>query len=165
MLLESETLNALFLILDVILGLQRSLDGQTLDSLLLLYSLSSQLSFDMDKAIVKTFSFQEVIQVIRGRKRSLEGQTLNLMLLLYSLGSQLLFDMQKDIVKTFSFLEVIQVIRGRKRSLEGQTLNFFCYCIPWVPSFRLICIKPQLIYFLFVEVIRGHQSSLKFNLI
>ena len=61
--------------------------GQTLDLLLLLYSLDSLLSFDMHKAIVKTFSFLEVISVIRGRKRSLEGHTLYLLLLLCSLGS------------------------------------------------------------------------------
>ena len=30
-----------------------------------------------------------------------------------------------------------------------------CYSIPWVPSFRLVCIKPQLKYFLFVEVIKN----------
>ena len=41
--------------------------------LLLMHSLGSQLSFDLHKAIVKTFSFLEVIQVIRGRQRSLEG--------------------------------------------------------------------------------------------
>ena len=37
------------------------LDGQTLDSLMLLYSLGSYLLCDMHKAIVKTFSFLEVI--------------------------------------------------------------------------------------------------------
>ncbi len=72
--------------------------------LLLLYSLDSYLSFDMHKAIVKTFSF---LEVIRGRQRSLEGQTLDLLLLVYSWGSQLSFDMHQAIVKTFSFLEVI----------------------------------------------------------
>ena len=103
-------------VIQVIRGCQRSLEGQTLDLLLLLYSWGSKLSFDMHKAIVKTFSFLEVISVIRGRKRSLEGQTLYVLLLLYSLGSQLLFDMHKAIVKTFSFLEVIQVITGCQRS-------------------------------------------------
>ena len=63
--------------------------------LLLLYSLDSLLSFDMLKAIVKTFSFLEVISVIRGHKRALEGHTLYLLLLLYSLGSKLSFDMNK----------------------------------------------------------------------
>ena len=99
-------------------SLQRSSEGQTLDFLLLLYSLGFQLSFDMHKPIVKTFSIWRSFQVIRGRQRSSEGQT-DLLLLLYSLGFQLSFDMHKTIVKTFLFLEVIQVIRGRKRSLEG----------------------------------------------
>ena len=49
----------------------------------------------MHKAIVKTFSF---LEVIRGRQRSLEGQTLDLLLLVYSWGSQLSFDMHKAIV-------------------------------------------------------------------
>ena len=80
-------------VIQVIKGRKRSLEGQTLDLLLLVYSWGSQLSFDMHQAIVKTFSFLEVIQAIRGRKRSLEGQTLDLLLLLYSLGSQLQFDM------------------------------------------------------------------------
>ena len=66
------------------LGHLRSLLGQTLYLLLLLFSLDSYLSFDMHKAIVKTFSF---LEVIRGRQRSLEGQTLDLLLLLYSWGS------------------------------------------------------------------------------
>ena len=88
-----------------------------------MYSWGSQILIDMHKAIVKTFSFLEVIQVIRGRQRSVERQTLDSLLQLYSWDSQLSFDMHKAIVKTYTFLEVIQVIRGRKRSLEGQTLN------------------------------------------
>ena len=68
--------------------------GQTLDLLLLLYSLDSLLSFDMHKAIVKNFIFGGHF----GHSRSLEGHTLNLLLLLYSLGSQLSFDMHKAIV-------------------------------------------------------------------
>ena len=47
--------------IEVIRDHKRSLEGQTLDLLLLLYSLDSLLSFDMHKAIVKTFSFLEVI--------------------------------------------------------------------------------------------------------
>ena len=35
-----------------------------------------------------------------------------------------------------------------------------CYCIPWVPRFRLICIKPVKT-FSFLEVILGHKRSLK----
>ena len=139
-----------FSFLEVIRGRKRSLEGQTLDLLLLLYSWGSQLSFDMHKAIVKTFSF---LKVIRGRQRSLEGQTLDLLLLVYSWGSQLLFDMHQAIVKTFSFLEVIQVVRGHQKV---KLWILCCYCIPWVPSFRLMGIKPQLKYFLSVEVIRGH---------
>ena len=49
-----------FLFLEVILGRLRSLDGQTLDSLLLLYFLGSYLSFYMHKAIVKKILFLEV---------------------------------------------------------------------------------------------------------
>ena len=130
-----------------------------------MYSWGSQILIDMHKAIVKTFSFLEVIQVIRGRQRSVERQTLDLLLQLYSWGSQLSFDIHKAIVKTFSFLEVNQVIRGRQRSLEGQTMDFLLLLYSLGPGFRLICIKPQLKYFLFVEVIIGHQRSFKFNFI
>ena len=66
----------LFQVIQVIRGRWRSLEDQTLDLLLLLYSWGSQLQFDMHKVIVKTFSFLEVIQVIRGRNRSLEGRPL-----------------------------------------------------------------------------------------
>ena len=97
-------------VIQVIRGRQRSLDGQTLDSLLLLYSWGSYLLIDMHKAIVKTFL--EVIQVIRGRKRFLEGQTLDLLLLLYSLGSQRLVDTHKPIVEIFS------ICGGHQRSLD-----------------------------------------------
>ena len=58
----------------------------------------------------------------------------------------------------FSFLEVIQVIRGH---LKVKHWICCCYCIPGVPSFRLICIKPQLKHFHFwrsLEVVRGHQK-------
>ena len=75
-------------------------------------SLDSYLLFDMNEAIVKTFSFLEVIQAIRGCQRSLEGQTLDLLLLLDSLGSQLSFDMYKAIIETFS------ICGGHQRSLE-----------------------------------------------
>ena len=121
--------------------------------------------FDMHKAIVKTFSFLEVIQVIRGRKRSLEGQTLDLSLLMDSLGSQLSFDMHKAIVKRFSFLEVIQVIRGQQNVKHWIRC---CNCIPGIPSFLLICIKPQLKHFHYwrsfwslevVEVIRRPNTG------
>ena len=73
---------------------------------------------------------------------------------------QLSFDMHKAIVEIFSFLEVIQVIRGRKRSLEGQTLDLLLAATVFLgfPSFRLICIKSQLKYFLLLR-------SLKFNFI
>ena len=50
----------------VIRGRKRSLEGQTLDLLPLLYSLGSQLSFDMYKAIVEIFS------ICGGHQRSLE---------------------------------------------------------------------------------------------
>ena len=79
------------------------LESQTLDALLLLYSLGSYLSFDMHKAIVKTFLF---LEVILGRLRSLNGQTLDSLLLLYFLGSYLSFYMHKAIVKKILFLEV-----------------------------------------------------------
>ena len=38
---------------------------------------------------------------------------------------------------------------------------FCCFCIPWVPSFCLIRIKPQFKFFLFCLVILGHQGSLE----
>ena len=100
------------------LGHQRSVERQTLYLLLLLYSLGFQISFDMHKALAKTFSFLEVIQVIRGRKRSLEGQILDLLLLLYSLGSQLSFDMHKAIVEIFS------ICGGHQRSLKFNFILF-----------------------------------------
>ena len=53
-------------VISVIRGRKRSLEGHTLDSLLLLYSWGSQLLIDMHKGIVETFSFLEVIQVIIG---------------------------------------------------------------------------------------------------
>ena len=43
-------------VIQVIRGRKRSLEDPTLDLLLLLYSLDSQLSFDMHKAIVELFS-------------------------------------------------------------------------------------------------------------
>ena len=56
-------------VIQVIRGRKRSLEGQTLDSLLVLDSWGSQLLIDMHKAIVTTFSFLKVIQVIRGHKK------------------------------------------------------------------------------------------------
>ena len=57
-----------------------------------------------------------------------------------------------------------QAFFSRKNKNKNMTfITNYYYCIPWVPSFRLI--KPQLKYFQFVEVIRGHQRLLKFNLI
>ena len=55
----------------------------------------------------------------------------------------------------------LQVIRGHQKVKHWICC---CYCIPWVPSFRLICIKPQLKHFHFwrsfgsLEVVRGHQK-------
>ena len=52
-----------------------------------------------------------------------------------------------------------QVTRGQQK-----VKHFICcyYCIPWVPSFRLICIKPWLKIFSFlvvIQVIRGQQNG------
>ena len=63
--------------------------------------------------------------------------------------------------KKFSFLEVIQVIQGHYQ--VKHCICCYC-CIPWIPIFRLICIKPQLKHFHFwrsfrsLEVVRGHQK-------
>ena len=127
-----------------------------MDQLLLLYSWGSQLLIDMHKTIIKTFSF---LEVITGRQRPLEGQTLDLLLLLHSWGSQLSFDMHKAIVKHFHFrrsLRSLEIIRGHQKVKHWICC---CYCIPWVSSFHLICIKPQLNIFI-LEVILGHQRSL-----
>ena len=98
---------------------------------------------------------------------SLEGQTLYFLLLLYSLGSQLSFDMIKLQLNIFIFEGHL----GHQRSVEvsrgQQNVNYWircCSCIPGVPSFRLICIKPQSKHFHFLrsfrslEVVRGHQK-------
>ena len=61
-------------------------------------------------------------------------------------------------VQTFSFWRSFQVIRGHQMVKHWIRC---CYCISWVPSFRLICIKPQLKKFSFwrsFQVIRGHQK-------
>ena len=125
---------------------------------MLLYSWGSQLLIDMHKTIIKTFSF---LEVITGRQRPLEGQTLDLLLLLHSWGSQLSFDMHKAIVKHFHFrrsLRSLEIIRGHQKAKHWICC---CYCIPGVPSFCLICIKPQFKHFHFwrsLEVVRGHQK-------
>ena len=83
-------------------------------------------------------------------------QLLLSVMLLYSLGSQLLIYLHKALVQTFSFKKSFYDIRGHQMVKHWICC---CYYISWVPSFRLICIKPQLKYFLFVEVIqviRGH---------
>ena len=125
---------------------------------MLLYSLGSYLSFDMPKAIVKTFLFWRSFQVIRSRLRSLEGQTLDSLLLLYSWGFQLLIDMHKNIVKTFSFQGVIQVVRGRKRSLEGQTLDFLLLLYSLGPQLSFDVHKAIVEIF---SISGGHQRSLE----
>ena len=69
--------------------------------------------------------------------------------------------MHKAIVQIFSFLEVIQVIKGHQKVKHWICC---CYCIPGVPSFRLICIKPQLKHFHLwrsfrsLEIVRSHQK-------
>ena len=136
----------------------RSLDGQTLDSLLLRYFLGSYLLFDMHKAIVKTFLFWRSFQVIRGRWRSLESQTLDSLLLLYSWSSQFLIDMHKAIVERFLFLEVIQVIRGRKRSLEGQTLDLL---LPLYSLSSQLSFDMHNAIFEIFSICGGHKRSLE----
>ena len=75
-------------------------------------------------------------------------------------GSQCLFDMPKAIFKTNS-LRLLQVVRGHQKVKHWISC---CYCIPGVPNFYLIYIKPQLKHFYFggnfrsLEVIIGHQK-------
>ena len=128
--------------------------------LLLLYSWGSQPLIDMHKAIVKHFHFWRSFRSLKVVK----GQTLDLLLVLYSLGSQLSLICIKPLLKHFQFwrsfrsLEVVGVHQKVKHWI------YCCYCIPWVPSFRLKCIKPQLKHFYFgdhfrpLEVVRGHQK-------
>ena len=62
--------------------------------------------------------------------------------------------MHKAIVKTFLFWRSFQVMKGHQK-FKHQICC--CYCIPWVSSFHLICLKPQLKHFRF----GGHQRSLE----
>ena len=135
---------------------------ETLDLLRLLYSWGSQLLVDMHKAIVKTFSFVEVIQVIRGHQKAKHW-----ICCCYCIPGVPSFCLIciKPQLKHFHFwrsFRSLEVLRGHQKVKHWICC---CYWIPWAPSFCLICIKPQLKYFLFVEVILGHQRSLKLNLI
>ena len=133
--------------------------------LLLLYSLGFQLSFDMHKAIVETFSFWRSfrsLEVLRGHQKV--KLWIRCCYCIPRVPSFRLICIKPQL-KHFHFGGHL----GHQRQLRGhQKVKhwiFYCYCIHRVPSFRLLCIKPQLKYFLFVEVIRGHQRSLKFNFI
>ena len=128
------------------------LESQTLDALLLLYSLGFQLLFDMHKAIVKTFLFFEVIivhQMVKHFIHCCYGISWVPIFCLICIKLQL---------KHFYFgghFRLLEVI-------DGQTLDSLLL-LYWFLAF--VCIKPQLKHFHFwrsfrtLEVVRGFRRS------
>ena len=127
--------------MEVINGHCMSLEVQTLDLLLPLYSLVP--SFHLKYILwLKNFN----LEVIKGCQKDKHWMRCCYLFP----GSQLSSHMLKVIIITFLFLEVI---------LGHQMVKHWihcCYGVSWVPIFRLICIKPQLMHFYF----GGHIRSL-----